>query len=131
MHMDESSACMSGRPKQAWFPWRQKEGTGTHETRITDSCVPSCGSWNLTPGPLEDHLVPLIIELCLQPSKLYFKNLFSTVLVCLTREAETKVHNLFHTNPRFLKSCIKWSFPRPYCMKSPPSSKVDLAIQFL
>lgn len=109
--------------------WRQEEGIGSLGTGITNNYEPPCGCWDVTWGPLEDHL--LVTEPYPHLSKLYFLNLFSIVLVCLMNHVETKVHNLFCTLTRFLKSCVKCSFPRPHCMKSPHSSKVDLAFQCL
>lgn len=37
----------------AWCPQRPEEGTAFPETGVSeDSCEPSCGYWELKPGPL-------------------------------------------------------------------------------
>ena len=44
-----------------------KEGIRSPRTGVTDSYELLCGCWELNPGPLEEQLVILTIELSLEP----------------------------------------------------------------
>lgn len=50
----------------AWHPWRAKEGVGTLEARITNSCQPPCGCW-VSLELLHEWPVLLTAEPLLQP----------------------------------------------------------------
>ena len=43
-------------------PQRPEEGAGSPGARVTDSCEPPCGGWELNPGPLEEQPVFLTTE---------------------------------------------------------------------
>jgi hypothetical protein len=47
--------------------WRQEEVVRSSGKRVTDCCEPSCGCWELNPGPLEEQPVILTPETSLQP----------------------------------------------------------------
>ena len=43
-----------------------REGIIFPGTRVTDSCEPLCGYWDLNPGPLQEQQLLLAVELTLQ-----------------------------------------------------------------
>ena len=51
----------------AWCLKRPEEGVSSPRIGVTDSCEPSCGSWELNPGPLKEQPVLLNSESHLQP----------------------------------------------------------------
>lgn len=54
------------------FPKKTKEGLGSSEIEITDSCERPCGFWNSIGGPLVEKLVTLKAELSSQTDFLDF-----------------------------------------------------------
>jgi hypothetical protein len=46
---------------------RSEEEVGSPGSGVKDKCEPSCGCWELNPGPLEEQTVLLAAEASLQP----------------------------------------------------------------
>lgn len=59
-------ACISVHHIHVWSPHRPKEGINSPETVGKDNCEPPCRSWKPNPGPLQEKLMLLTIELSLQ-----------------------------------------------------------------
>ena len=47
---------------------------GSTRIEVTDGCEPTCGCWDLNPGPLQEQQVLLTTEPSLQSSKVFLSH---------------------------------------------------------
>ena len=53
-----------------------KRGHQILRNRVTDNCEPSCGCWELNPGPLQEHQCSWPLKHLSSPGSLVFKHSF-------------------------------------------------------
>lgn len=49
--------CMNVYHIHACCPESSEEGIGSPKAGVMDGCVPSCGFWELNPGPLQEQVL--------------------------------------------------------------------------